>query len=200
MSTFELALAEVLRWEGGYVNDPRDHGGATNRGITQATYDEWRRSKGLPLQPVTEIGEEEVRAIYRERYWVPVAAFWDAAGHPGIALYLFDIAVQHGVGTARAFEHRLADVLRLHPLLGLAYLHRDRTLFYTRVRSRKTGKLLFPDYGRGWMRRVSHIYARAVELEHPGGLIRAQRFFLDGHEYPLAAARWVGEKLYVRRA
>ncbi len=192
MGTFELALAEVLRWEGGYVNDPRDPGGATNRGITQATYNAWRRDRGEPLRSVAEIGEEEIRAIYRERFWIPAAAYWDAAGHPGIALYLFDAAVQHGVGTARAFERRLADVLRLHPLLGLAYLHRDRTFYYTRLRH-------FDRFGHGWMRRIASVYTRAVELEHPKGLIRAHRFFLDGHEHPLAAARWVGEKLYVRR-
>jgi len=193
MSTFELALAEVLRWEGGYVNDANDPGGATNRGITQTTYNAWRREHGKPPRPVAEIGEDEVRAIYRERYWTLVAERWDQAGHPGIALYLFDAAVQHGVGAARVFERRLADVLRLHPLLGLAYLHRDRTLYYTRLRH-------FAHFGRGWIRRVASVYARAVELEHPGGLIRVRRFFLDGHEHPLAAARWVGEKLYVRRA
>lgn len=193
MRVFRLALAEILRWEGGFSDHPGDPGGATNRGVTQAVYDAWRRSRGKPIRSVREITNEEVEAIYYERYWVPIAAYWEAQDRPGVALYFFDTAVQHGVGTARSFESRLSDVLRLHPLDGLAYLHRDRTVYYTRLKH-------FSTFGRGWMRRAAHIYVRALELEHPGGVIRCHRLILDGHEFPLKAARWVGEKLYVRRA
>ena len=42
---FVAALPFVLRWEGGFVNHPKDPGGATNKGITQAVYDNWRRSQ-----------------------------------------------------------------------------------------------------------------------------------------------------------
>ena len=38
-SDFSEALRLVLAQEGGRVDDPRDPGGRTNRGITQATYD-----------------------------------------------------------------------------------------------------------------------------------------------------------------
>ena len=37
MPTIDDVIEEVLRREGGYVNDPSDAGGATNFGITQAT-------------------------------------------------------------------------------------------------------------------------------------------------------------------
>ncbi len=36
-SVFDVALAETLRHEGGFVAHPLDPGGATNRGITQRT-------------------------------------------------------------------------------------------------------------------------------------------------------------------
>lgn len=39
---FEPALAFVLRWEGGFVDNPADPGGRTNKGITQKVYDAWR--------------------------------------------------------------------------------------------------------------------------------------------------------------
>ena len=34
-------LAQILKAEGGYVDDPRDNGGATNMGVTKKTYENW---------------------------------------------------------------------------------------------------------------------------------------------------------------
>ncbi len=58
------------RGEGGYVNHPKDPGGATNRGVTQKVYDEFRKSKQLRSESVEVIGEDEVKEIYRTRYWI----------------------------------------------------------------------------------------------------------------------------------
>ena len=90
-------LAFVLRAEGGYVNDPLDHGGATNQGITQRTFDDWQESNGLPLQSVRLISAEEVAAIYRNHYWRRILG--DDLP-PRIDLMVFDTAVQHGVSRA----------------------------------------------------------------------------------------------------
>ncbi len=38
MASFDLYLPQLLRFEGGFVDDPNDPGGATNRGITLATF------------------------------------------------------------------------------------------------------------------------------------------------------------------
>jgi lysozyme family protein len=66
---FDAALRFTLGEEGGYVDDARDRGGATNRGVTQATYDAWRESQGVRAQDVRLIPESEVRELYRQRYW-----------------------------------------------------------------------------------------------------------------------------------
>jgi hypothetical protein len=102
MSGFDEALAVVLRFEGGYSDDPDDPGGATMRGITQRTYDAWRRRQGFPVRPVRTISDAEVRAIYREEYWQPAGC--DTAPWP-LALVLFDAAVQHGVRRALQLKH-----------------------------------------------------------------------------------------------
>lgn len=93
------ALAFTLGEEGGFVDDPRDGGGATNRGVTQAVYDGWRLAKGLAPRSVRLLGEDEVRRIYQERYW--------DAGHCGdlpaaLGIIHFDWCVNHGIRGAIA--------------------------------------------------------------------------------------------------
>ena len=44
---FTASMPFILRWEGGYVNHPADPGGATNKGVTQKVYDDWRERQGL---------------------------------------------------------------------------------------------------------------------------------------------------------
>jgi lysozyme family protein len=58
MSEFERALQRVLAHEGGFSNHPKDPGGATMKGVTQATYDAWRKSEGLPPQSVKLISSQ----------------------------------------------------------------------------------------------------------------------------------------------
>ena len=68
--SFAAALPFILRWEGGFVDDPDDRGGRTNKGVTQAVYQAWRADQGLPGQDVRQISDEEVASIYYERYWL----------------------------------------------------------------------------------------------------------------------------------
>ena len=65
---FEKTLKFVLQREGGYVNDPNDLGGETNKGITYRTYNAYRKSKGLPPKSVKDISDEEVKDIYYNKY------------------------------------------------------------------------------------------------------------------------------------
>jgi len=95
--SFDDALAFVLRWEGGFVDDPADRGGATNKGITQAVYDEWRERKHYDKRSVRDIEDGEVKQIYLEQYWKPARC--QALDSP-MSLILFDSAVNHGVGRA----------------------------------------------------------------------------------------------------
>jgi lysozyme family protein len=96
-NNFLRCLRFVLKWEGGLSNDPDDRGGLTNRGITQATYDRYRKAKGLPTQSVAKITDAEVWEIYWRFYWQPVKA--DEFPYP-LALAIFDTGVNMGVGTA----------------------------------------------------------------------------------------------------
>lgn len=96
-ANFETALAFTLRYEGGYVNDPADRGGETNFGVTHATYDHYRKKKGLPRRSVRLIEQAEVRDIYKTLYWSPAGC--DLLT-PNLARCHFDWAVNHGVAGA----------------------------------------------------------------------------------------------------
>jgi len=102
---FVAALPFVLRWEGGFVNHPKDPGGATNKGITQAVYDNWRRSQGAATQSVQLITDADVQSIYENQYWRP------AHSHElqtPLDLVQFDTAVNMGVGRAVRFLQHCA--------------------------------------------------------------------------------------------
>lgn len=82
----------ILKEEGGYVNDPSDSGGATNRGVIQTTYDTYRIAKGLPKRPVKLSTLEETRDIYS-------GVFRDCRADTlpaGLALIHFDFAINAG--------------------------------------------------------------------------------------------------------
>ncbi len=93
-------LKFTLKWEGGKVDHPVDPGGRTNRGITQRTYDTFRKLQGLSSQDVFNATEQETINIYRELYWKPCKA--DRMILP-LAIVHFDTAVLFGVGGAIEF-------------------------------------------------------------------------------------------------
>ncbi|WP_238610631.1 glycoside hydrolase family 108 protein [Candidatus Schmidhempelia bombi] len=64
----------VLRHEGGYVNNPNDSGGATNRGIAWNTWVAYAK-QDLGIDPTLDnlkkLTDEQAEIIYRKRYWQP---------------------------------------------------------------------------------------------------------------------------------
>lgn len=94
---YEAVLPLVLAHEGGYVNNPKDPGGPTNKGVTQAVYDAYRVTKGLKLRTVKSITAAEVKDIYEQRYWILAGCDELPAG---CDYAVFDYAVNSGVGKA----------------------------------------------------------------------------------------------------
>lgn len=75
MADIKNLIPHILKWEGGFVQDESDSGGATNRGVTLGTYTEYCRKKGLPKPSVNDLrnlpmGEWEdiLRTMYWNRY------------------------------------------------------------------------------------------------------------------------------------
>ncbi len=62
----------ILKWEGGFVDDPSDLGGATNKGVTIGTYKEYRRRAGLPepaVEDLKRLSDDEWTDILKTCYW-----------------------------------------------------------------------------------------------------------------------------------
>jgi lysozyme family protein len=106
MAAFDEAVKELLKIEGGYVNDPTDRGGETNHGITVAVARANGYEGAMAAMPV-----EAAKAIYRRRYWSSIrldeVAGWDG----DVAKRLFDIGVNMGPRTAGRFLQRSLNLL-----------------------------------------------------------------------------------------
>ncbi len=173
IENFVQALEWVLSCEGGYVNDPRDPGGATNCGITQAVYDVYRKTKDLPLRSVELITLIEVDAIYRREYWRVMQC--DVMPH-GVDYVLFDTAVLIGptrtkewLGEAlRKIRAGESCKLKLCTIAGkMLPIGRDRDIIDSVLELRSTYLKSRPHaktFIRGWLKRIELVRVRGYQL------------------------------------
>ncbi|GAA6176951.1 glycoside hydrolase family 108 protein [Sulfitobacter pacificus] len=166
---FEESLKAVLVHEGGYVNHPKDPGGATNKGITHRTYAAWQHKHGLPTDNVRNITDEQVAAIYKKQYWDTIRG--DDLPH-GIDYAVFDFAVNSGPARAAKFLQRIVGV-SADGIIGLQTLRaaestgsdkrvvimlcQNRLAWLKRLKTWST-------FGRGWQRRVEEVQAKSIRL------------------------------------
>lgn len=68
MADYRILKPFILRWEGGFVNDPNDSGGATNKGVTLATYRRYKGESAL-VDDLKAITDEDWDAIFKTMYW-----------------------------------------------------------------------------------------------------------------------------------
>ena len=94
-TTFDKMLEFVFAHEGGYVNHPADRGGATNMGITQKTYNSYRKKNRLATQSVKYITKEEATEIYKNIFDLCGAS---KITNPQLAMCVFDWANHSGAG------------------------------------------------------------------------------------------------------
>lgn len=138
---FEKAFNWLKPIEGGYVNDPDDPGGATNKGVTQNTYNAWLKKQNKPAKDVKYITEAEAKAIYYNEYWL--AAKCDKMTKK-FAVACFDSAVNHGVG-------KVNDFLKAAQWNDIDVFFIERIRYYNQlVKIRPTNI----KYLHGWLNRV----------------------------------------------
>nr|VFK58255.1 MAG: Lysozyme family protein [Candidatus Kentron sp. UNK]VFK68336.1 MAG: Lysozyme family protein [Candidatus Kentron sp. UNK] len=167
---FENALKHVLIHEGGYVDHPKDPGGATNRGVTLATF---RRFYGASMtkEALKSITDEQVARIYREGYWDKCRC--DELPD-GVDYVVFDQAVNSGPVRSAIWLQQAAEVAadgaigpktidalqwRYSPVL-IESMCDDRLRFMKGI---KDGNL-WKTFGRGWQRRVDGVRGHGLAL------------------------------------
>jgi len=160
----------ILKHEGGFVNDPADPGGATNRGVTIGTYSKWL-GRPATVQDVKELTEETAREIYEVNYLVkPRINTLPELLTP----QMFDISINSGPKNAIKMLQRLINlagfgVISVDGVLGPDTRNRANTMvdemdgyaanalveerikFYERIVERRPASEKFL---KGWLRRA----------------------------------------------
>lgn len=164
---FDYSLKSALQHEGGYVDHPRDPGGATNLGVTIKTLSAWR-GRPVSKNEVKKLTLEEAGQIYRRQYWDTVAGDDLPAG---VDYAVFDFSVNSGPSrAARTLQavvgvtadgiigaQTLAAVRRMSPVTVVEKICERRMAF---LRNLDT----FSTFGNGWTRRVNDVRRGATAL------------------------------------
>jgi len=165
MADFSQFLPILLRNEGGWVDNPSDPGGATNKGITMRTFREYA-PKLLEVTPtlgnLKALTDEQAGKIYKSCYWDVI--FGDEVLFQPLANILCDFYVNAGVHATEIFIKTLNA-------LGSNHHPEDR------LSRRVMESLNYHDIGQVYMEykaaRIS--YYRSLVHEHP-----VLRVFLRG--------------------
>jgi lysozyme family protein len=193
MHSVESIAAEIVRREGGYVNDPDDPGGATNFGVTIHTM----RRLGLDLTgdgrvdpaDVRALEPEQATAIYVKHYFeAPQIHLLPEALHASV----FDMQVNAGGNAIRilqrlmgAFGHVLKDDGAIGP----------KTVAAVRAAYAEAPDHLVDAYGierrnyyyrLGDQRPASRKYARRKDGDKGGWILRAEEFIAERFHFTRA--------------
>jgi lysozyme family protein len=164
---FEECLAHVLKHEGGYVDHPKDPGGATNLGVTKKVWEEWVGHE-VTKDDIKALTVADVAPLYKARYWDKCRC--DDLPH-GVDFAVFDLAINSGTGRASKFLQgacgvaadgaigpaTLAAVAKMNPRELASIICERRLEFLQALPTWET-------FGKGWGRRVAETEEVAFKM------------------------------------
>ncbi len=176
-ANFAKCLPMVLKHEGGFVNHPKDPGGATNKGVTIGTL----KRLGIDVDgdgdsdivDLRNLRQSDLERVYRLFYWDAVRADHLPSG---MDYAVFDFAVNSG--PARAAKH-LQKVIGVEqdgdigPQTLAAVAKADpqdvvNAICDSRLRFMRGLTKLWPTFGKGWSRRVAEVRAVGLAMAENG--------------------------------
>ncbi|MFI3293747.1 MAG: glycosyl hydrolase 108 family protein [Rikenellaceae bacterium] len=168
MAKVETLAPFIFSWEGGFVNHPNDRGGATNMGVTIATYEAYCEKKGLGIPSVValqNISQEEVVDILKTMYWDRAKA--DEIKDQSIANIIVDWVWASGTWgikhTQRAIgvtadgiigAVTLSKINSVEPCSLFSLLKAERESHFKRIVSNDSTQQVFL---KGWLNRLNGI-------------------------------------------
>jgi len=166
-SNYETCIALVLKHEGGYVNNPKDPGGATNLGVTKKVWEEWV-GKPVSLDEMKALTVKDVTPLYKAQYWDRVRGDDLPAG---VDYAVMDVAVNSGVVRAAKFLQAAlgltADGIIGPATLAAAEAANPRQLV-TEICDKRLAFMqalpIWSTFGKGWQRRVGEVEKKAFEM------------------------------------
>ncbi|CUW87440.1 glycoside hydrolase family 108 protein [Agrobacterium genomosp. 2] len=167
-NTYARAMKGIHISEGGYVNHPKDPGGATNFGITQRVYDSYRKDRGLTARSVKQITSDEVAAIYKTQYADKIR--YDELP-AGIDYATLDGAVNSGVSRGAKWLQSALGVSSdgkigsqtIAAATKADAIHTVKSMCAKRM-SFLRGLSIFSTFGKGWTSRVARVEAESVSM------------------------------------
>jgi lysozyme family protein len=159
LDPFDAAVAFVLSAEGGLVDDASDPGGLTKFGISQRAY---------PNLNIRELTLDDAKALYRKDYWYPCSCDQLPGG---VALIVFDAAVNQGVGRSIRMLQRSLNVpedgvigpVTLSAIAGRSPAEIIAEMIARRAVAYALSPLAGSD-GLGWFRRLAKAHQIALRL------------------------------------
>ena len=164
---FKNIMPYIFSEEGGYADDPRDPGGATNMGITIATLSAW---KGHPVSKldVEKLSPAEATKIYQQQFWNKV----DGDKLPsGVDYAVFDFAVNSGPGraakTLQGIVNQPEDAVIGAQTIAAVSNYPPEVIINALCDARAAwlkGLSTAATFGNGWLARVERVRSRALAL------------------------------------
>lgn len=164
---FGNALSHVLVHEGGWADHPRDPGGATMKGVTLATYRSYF-GQDKSKNDLRNISDEELEQIYRSGYWNKCLC--DKLPN-GVDYAVFDAAVNSGPARSAKWLQAAVGAAQdghIGPNTISMVEKEDPLRVATRMCDQRLDFLeslpTWPDFGKGWARRVEDVRATATAM------------------------------------
>lgn len=149
----EQTWKEVMRAEGGYVNNPQDPGGETKYGITKRDY---------PHLDIKNITPEDARAVFKNNYYDAVGGDVLAKINTGLAAHAADMAYNAGPNAAIKLLYDVAGLPRQNKitpaLIDSLDSSTDIVKNYSAARLKYYSNLgNAPTFLKGWTNRVRNL-------------------------------------------
>lgn len=174
--TFYEAVDHLIQAEGGFVNDPKDSGGATKYGITLKTLQDFRLDATLGAKDVELLNLETAHEIYFRKYYAPLGLtqctnrlacilILDQGANRGVGAVKRDIAEIFGfklspsyptpIAILNFYQEQQITIPMLNASFAIEFLVRSQEAYESIIK----GNPIMAKYLNGWLNRTHRLFS-----------------------------------------